>query len=378
MAALTVRDARTGTVVGTTYTRAGNGLTVTGADLLAGATYAVRVDYRGRPAPARAPSSREDMSGLGWHTTRTGQVWAMQEPYGAFTWYPVNDHPSDKATYDVRLDVPRKWVGVSNGRMVSRMLSHGRTITRFTSRDPMASYLATVAIGPYERYTQTGPHGIPLTYWIPRDKPQYLAPLKATPATLRFLESRLGPYPFDRAGVVVTPSGSAMETQTMITFGARTTATAPARCSRRSRRARARVVRRHGHARRLVGRVDERGHGDVRRGGVLDRTRLAVGRLLGAGVRPQRRPVAGVYGPPGDYHRDQFAQINVYFCTARMWGRLRQELGAGAFDALVRAGRRSTATRSRTARPSSRGSARTPAVTSRRSSTSGSTPTPPA
>ena len=160
------------------------------------------------------------MSGLGWHTTRTGQVWAMQEPYGAFTWYPVNDHPSDKATYDVRLDVPRRWVGVSNGRMVSRSVSHGRTVTRFTSRDPMASYLATVAIGPYRRYAQTGPHGIPLTYWLPRDKPQYLAPLKATPATLRWLESRLGPYPFDRAGVVVTPSGSAMETQTMITFGA--------------------------------------------------------------------------------------------------------------------------------------------------------------
>src|SRR6478609_5054022 len=95
--------------------------------------------------------------------------------------------------------------------MVSRMLSHGRTVTRFTSRDPMASYLATVAIGP---------HDLPLTYWIPRDKPRYLAPLKATPATLRWLESRLGPYPFDRAGIVVTPSGSAMETQTMITFGA--------------------------------------------------------------------------------------------------------------------------------------------------------------
>ena len=25
----------------------------------------------------------------------------MQEPYGAFTWYPVNDQPSDKALYDI-------------------------------------------------------------------------------------------------------------------------------------------------------------------------------------------------------------------------------------------------------------------------------------
>ena len=43
----------------------------------------------------------------------------MQEPWGAFTWYPVNDHPSDKATYHVRLDVPKRWVGVSNGRLVA-------------------------------------------------------------------------------------------------------------------------------------------------------------------------------------------------------------------------------------------------------------------
>ena len=124
VATLTVHDGRSGTALRSTYRRAGHTLAVTAAGLIAGAPYAVTVGYRGRPGPAKAPSSRQDMSGLGWHTTRTGQVWAMQEPYGAFTWFPVNDHPSDKATYDVRLDVPRRWVGVSNGRMVSRSVSH--------------------------------------------------------------------------------------------------------------------------------------------------------------------------------------------------------------------------------------------------------------
>ena len=76
------------------------------------------------------------MRGLGWHTTRDGQVWTMQEPYGAFTWYPVNDQPSDKAMYDVRLDVPGRWVGVSNGRMSAAASSHGRTVTRFHQPRP--------------------------------------------------------------------------------------------------------------------------------------------------------------------------------------------------------------------------------------------------
>ena len=43
-----------------------------------------------------------------------------------------------------------------------------------------------------------------------------------------------------------------------------------------------------------------------------------------------------LYGPPGDYAPDQFAQINVYFCTARMLVRLRDRFGARVFDDLVR------------------------------------------
>ena len=337
VATLAVQDGRSGTVLRSTYRRAGHTLTVTAPGLLAGARYAVTVGYSGRPGPAKAPSSRQDMSDLGWHTTRTGQVWAMQEPYGAFTWYPVNDHPSDKATYDVRLDVPRRWVGVSNGRMVSRSVSHGRTVTRFTSRDPMASYLATVAIGPYRRYAQTGPHGIPLTYWLPRDKPQYLAALKATPATLAWLESRLGPYPFDRAGVVVTPSGSAMETQTMITFGAD------------NYRFGAREVQQtvaHELAHAWYGdTVTPDDWSDVwMNEGMAMYVEAAYSTARGW------RPAAywerefsrndalwrTLYGPPGAFHRNQFAQINVYYCAARMWVRLREVVGAAQFDELVR------------------------------------------
>ena len=337
VATLTVRDVRSGTALRSTFSRVGWRLEVTSPGLRAGAPYAVTIAYRGRPAPTEAPSSRQDMSGLGWHTTRIGQVWAMQEPYGAFTWYPVNDHPSDKATYDVRLDVPRRWVGVSNGRLVRRTVSHGRTVTRFASRDPMASYLATVAIGPYRRYTQTGPHGIPLTYWVPRDKPEYLAPLKATPATLRWLESRLGPYPFDRAGVVVTPSGSAMETQTMITFGAEN----------------------YRHGRREVQQTiaHELAHawyGDTVTPDDWSDLWMNEGMAMyveaaystARGWRPAaywKREFSRsdalwreLYGAPGDYHRDQFAQINVYYCTARMLVRLREVLGARLFDELMR------------------------------------------
>lgn len=334
---MTVRDPGTGATLRASYTHPGRHLTVSAPALAAGTTYDVTVGYRGRPGPARAPSSRMDMRGVGWHTTRSGQVWAMQEPYGAFTWYPVNDHPSDKAAYTVRLDVPRRWVGVSNGRMAGRRVLHGRTITRFTNRDPMASYLMTVAVGPYRRYSQTGPHGLPLTYWVPRGHPEWVAPLRGTPAALRWLESRLGRYPFDRAGTVVVPSGSAMETQTMVTLGAEN--------YRYGRRAvRETVLHELAHA----------WYGDTVTPGDWSDVWMNEGmamylealwstsqgwRSWSSWARDLRSDDAvwrQLYGPPGDYRPDQFAQINVYFCTARMLVRLRQRIGPATFDALVR------------------------------------------
>ncbi len=47
-----------------------------------------------------APTTRTDFDSLGWQFTDRDETWTMQEPYGAFTWYAVNDQPSDKALYD--------------------------------------------------------------------------------------------------------------------------------------------------------------------------------------------------------------------------------------------------------------------------------------
>ena len=84
---------------------------------------------------------------------------------------------------------------------------------------PASSYLTTIAIGPYRKVDDVGPHGLPLTYWVPREGPSYLRTFRKSPLLLEWLESKLGPYPFRRAGVVVVPSESAMETQTLVTFG---------------------------------------------------------------------------------------------------------------------------------------------------------------
>ena len=73
--------------------------------------YVLDVSYSGTPEPTPAPTVRKDFTSSGWTITPDGETWTMQEPYGAFTWYPVNDQPSDKAFYDITVTVPRPGSG---------------------------------------------------------------------------------------------------------------------------------------------------------------------------------------------------------------------------------------------------------------------------
>jgi aminopeptidase N len=304
----------------------------------ADAVYRVGVTYQGTPRPVKAPTGRTDVNDVGWHTQPDGQVWAMQEPFGAFTWYPCNDQPSDKALYDVRISAPDRWVGISNGTMTHRVRANGRTVTTFTNRDPMASYLTTIAIGPYRRYRQTGPHGLPMSYWVPRTRPGLVKPLLHTPGALRWLEGRLGRYPFRTVGIVVTPSDSAMETQTMMTFGAENYRYGGPRYIRQT------VVHELAHS-WYGDTVTPRDWRDVWMNegmATFQEIRYAASQGWTTWRSWQRQWAEDdqlwrdIYGPPGRYHRQQFASINVYYCPALMLDRLRIRLGTARFDRLVR------------------------------------------
>src|ERR1044072_9686044 len=95
-------------------------------------------------------------------------------------------------------------VGIFNGRLVSRRTSPaGRTVTRWHLASPASSYLTTIAIGDYVRRTDRGPHGLPITYWVPRGSDRALMnELRRTPGMIRWLESKLGRHPFHRVGTV--------------------------------------------------------------------------------------------------------------------------------------------------------------------------------
>jgi len=260
----------------------------------------------------------------------------MQEPFGAFSWYPVNDQPSDKAYYDARISTPASMVGVFNGELLSRRTVDRRTVTRWSLRTPAASYLTTIAIGQYRRYRDVGPHGLPITYWIERRDRDLLPELRRSPGLIAWLEERLGRYPFDRAGAVVVPSDSAMETQTLVTMGA----------TARDQGFDWVEVLLHEYAHQWYGdSVTPDNWRDLWLNESFAmylqiRWNVARGdhsmRWWRAVLQSNDQYFRTTYGPPGRYKKRHFGSGSVYYCGALMLDRLRAKLGDELFAEVLR------------------------------------------
>ncbi len=310
----------------------GKDLVVT-APVAADQEYELVVTYRGRPAPVPAPTQRGDFSTLGITVTDSGGLWTMQEPYGAYSWYPVNDQPADKALYDFTITTDAPYTGVANGELVQNETTDGRTTTQWHLDSPASSYLTTLAIGDYEHSTGLTSSGLTIDYWSPRGDPRILKKLQKAPRAVDWIEEKLGPYPFSTLGLVVTPSRSAMETQTMVTLGT-------------SAYVLSEPVIMHEIAHQwygdLVGPSDWR---DVwlNEGMTMylqgryeaDRDAISVAEGLAYFVDACRSSLVEA-GPVGDYDAAAFGAGNIYYCPALMWDELNKRIGDDEFWTIAR------------------------------------------
>ncbi|MGW1290331.1 M1 family peptidase, partial [Streptomyces sp. NPDC002586] len=102
------------------------------------------------------PSTKSAYGFNTWHRTPDGAV-AADEPEAAWWWFPSNDHPSDKATYDVSVAVPDGTQAISNGTLQATSSKLGWTRYSWRENKPQATYLATLAIGKFDITTSTAP-----------------------------------------------------------------------------------------------------------------------------------------------------------------------------------------------------------------------------
>ena len=181
--------------------------------------FSVVVHYRGKPGPISYETERN------WLADRA-EVVTMNEPHMAPWWFPANDHPLDKASFDIHITVPDDRKVVANGRLVKRTDRGRKATTHWRAVEPMAPYLAFFAAGKFE-IRKGRNHGTPWYVAVSKQLPAgqrsgLMRLMKKSPSIIAWLEQQLGPYPFSTTGGLVTglPVGFALENQTRPTYPA--------------------------------------------------------------------------------------------------------------------------------------------------------------
>ena len=182
--------------------------------LAQGQEFQVKVDYAGKPESYNSPYAPIP---LGWNSIQDGS-YVLSEPDGASHWFPVNDHPRDKASYTFTVTVPDDYQVVCNGDLLSQRQQGAEKTYVWDAKEPMASYLATVNVGKFVEEKSEGPDKLPiLNFYPPNLAAKASHDFGRVPEMLEWFSERYGKYPFSSFGNLVinaSVGGAALETQT--------------------------------------------------------------------------------------------------------------------------------------------------------------------
>ncbi|MGB1287922.1 MAG: M1 family metallopeptidase, partial [Aggregatilineales bacterium] len=188
--------------------------------LEAGQDFSVTIAYAG------IPGETPDLQGLpfagGWHQYNKG-VYVASEPDGSSLWFPVNDHPADKATYSFEITVDAPYVVAANGILLDTVEENGHITTFWETEYELASYLVTVNIhADFLRLESEAPDGTLIRNYFPASQAADAIPVfEDTGAMMAFFVDLFGEYPFEAYGAVMADIDLpfALETQTLSLFG---------------------------------------------------------------------------------------------------------------------------------------------------------------
>jgi aminopeptidase N len=189
-----------------------------GEGIVEGTEMTVVVEYAGEPELITDP----DFSWEGWipacYMEAAVEVcdggFTVNEPNGAQGWFPSNNFPTDKATFDTAVTVPEGYESAGMGELVdheSNPVEDTETWS-WSEDDPTSTYLATATTGQF-RYTTPSFTETLTGRLIPQNN---FVEATATPAQFtsidtalgrseemhNWLAARFGTYPYDSNGVV--------------------------------------------------------------------------------------------------------------------------------------------------------------------------------
>jgi aminopeptidase N len=147
---------------------------------------------------------------------------ANPHPYGR-AWFPTVDDFQTKSTYSFHITTPENLTAVCNGHLIKTETLKNRKIWQYELKQPICSYLVSLAVGKYVFVNDTvmGINGITKIRLAAEAKDtnnmkQSFANLKKA---FHGFEHWYGPHPFDLIGFTLIPfKGGAMEHATNIAY----------------------------------------------------------------------------------------------------------------------------------------------------------------
>ena len=150
------------------------------------------------------------------------QIWTQGETEASSCWFPTIDAPNQKTSQEIYITVPKKYVTLSNGELISQE-TKGGIRTDYWKLDQMhAPYLFFMGIGEYE-IIKDQYKDIPVHYYVEKEYAPYARDIFGnTPEMIGFFAKKLGvEYPWNKYHQIVGRDyvSGAMENTTAVIHG---------------------------------------------------------------------------------------------------------------------------------------------------------------
>ena len=114
-------------------------------------------------------------------------------------WFPCFDHPNERLTTELIIDVPSGYAASGNGRLVSNTDDGHRAVWHYLQDKPHVNYLVAMVIGKYDIVEIPHPR-VPMQVWVPQGQGHLvMGSYGRTGEMIDMFEQRFGiAYPWDR------------------------------------------------------------------------------------------------------------------------------------------------------------------------------------
>lgn len=137
------------------------------------------------------------------YPNKTVHVWSQGQDTDNHYWFPCYDSPNQKSTSEMIVTVPADYYALSNGDLIETKEGEGTKTYHWKQSIPHASYLITLAAGPFVEIMNEW-QDIPVPYYVlPGREAEAKLSLGKTPRMVEFFSKKVGVrYPYEKYATV--------------------------------------------------------------------------------------------------------------------------------------------------------------------------------